>query len=92
LLRELKVENIAIIDKADIKFSNGLTVLSGETGAGKTLIVEALKLLVGERGSADLIRTGSKDSYVEGYFELNERPRLLKTFRKLRLVDEDRNI
>lgn len=89
MLRELKVENIAIIDKADIKFSNGLTVLSGETGAGKTLIVEALKLLVGERGIVDLIRTGSKDAYVEGYFELDERTRLLKTFRKLRLVDED---
>jgi len=89
LLRELKVENIAIIDKADIEFSNGLTILSGETGAGKTLIVEALKLLIGERGNVDLIRTGSKGAYVEGYFELNERPYLLKTFRKLKLLDED---
>lgn len=89
LLKEIKVENIALIDKANIKFSPGLTILSGETGAGKTLIVEALKLLVGEKADKDLIRSGKKNAYVEGYIELNKWPKLLKNLIKLKYVDED---
>jgi len=89
LLKEIKVENIALIDKAHIKFSPGLTILSGETGAGKTLIVEALKLLVGEKADKDLIRSGKKNAYVEGYIELNNRAKLLKNLKKLKYVDEE---
>jgi len=88
LLKEIKVENIALINKAHIKFSPGLTILSGETGAGKTLIVEALKLLVGEKADKDLIRSGKKNAYVEGYIELNNWPKLLKNLIKLKYVDE----
>lgn len=88
LLKEIKVENIALINKAHIKFSPGLTILSGETGAGKTLIVEALKLLVGEKADKDLIRSGKKNAYVEGYIELNSWPKLLKNLIKLKYVDE----
>ncbi|MGB3345967.1 MAG: DNA repair protein RecN [Candidatus Humimicrobiia bacterium] len=88
MLKEIKVENIALIDKAHIKFSPGLTILSGETGAGKTLIVEALKLLVGEKADKDLIRSGKKNAYVEGYIELNNWPKLIKNLIKLKCVDE----
>jgi len=88
LLKEIKVENIALINKAHIKFSPGLTILSGETGAGKTLIVEALKLLVGEKADKNLIRSGKKNAYVEGYIELNNWPKLLKNLIKLKYVDE----
>ncbi|MBU2598124.1 MAG: AAA family ATPase, partial [Actinobacteria bacterium] len=87
MLKEIKVENIAIINKAHIKFSPGLTILSGETGAGKTLIVEALKLLVGEKADKDLIRSGKKNAYVEGYIELNNWPKLIKNLIKLKYVD-----
>ncbi len=88
MLKEIKVENIALINKAHIKFSPGLTILSGETGAGKTLIVEALKLIVGEKADKDLIRSGKKNAYVEGYIELNNWPKLLKNLIKLKYVDE----
>ena len=88
MLKEIKVENIALINKAHIKFSPGLTILSGETGAGKTLIVEALKLLVGEKADKNLIRSGKKNAYVEGYIELNNWPKLLKNLIKLKYVDE----
>ena len=89
MLKELKVENIALIDKVHIKFLPGLIILSGETGAGKTLIVEALKLLVGERADIKLIRTGKKNAYVEGYVDLSNLPKLLENFRKSGFVDEE---
>ena len=59
------IENIAVIKKLDIDFSAGFTALTGETGAGKTLIIDALTILSGGRFSKEMIRYGQKNSYVE---------------------------
>lgn len=70
MLIELRIRNFAIIEEAALTFGPGLNVLSGETGAGKTIIMTALGLLLGNRASPDLIRTGAKEAVVEGVFEI----------------------
>jgi DNA repair protein RecN (Recombination protein N) len=70
MLLELHIRNFAIIEEANLEFGAGLNVLSGETGAGKTIILNALGLLLGSRASPDMIRSGEKEAVVEGLFEL----------------------
>src|ERR1039457_2219569 len=70
MLLELHIRNFSIIEEAHLEFGAGLNVLSGETGAGKTIILSALGLLLGSRASPDMIRTGEKEAVVEGRFEL----------------------
>ena len=62
----LHIENIAIMDNVDIEFREGLNVLTGETGAGKSILIDSVNLLTGERSSKDLVRTGSEKAQVEG--------------------------
>ncbi|MGI9076830.1 MAG: DNA repair protein RecN [Gemmatimonadaceae bacterium] len=70
MLTELRIRNFAIIDSLTLQLSGGLNVLSGETGAGKSIIVGALGLLLGERARSDVIRTGAEKAIVEGSFEI----------------------
>ena len=74
MLLELHIRNFAIIEEAHLEFGAGLNVLSGETGAGKTIILSALGLLLGSRASPDMIRAGEKEAVVEGLFELEGEP------------------
>jgi DNA repair protein RecN (Recombination protein N) len=69
MLTELRIRNFAVIEEAALAFGPGLNVLSGETGAGKTILMTALGLLLGGRASPDLIRTSAKEAVVEGLFE-----------------------
>jgi DNA repair protein RecN (Recombination protein N) len=68
MLRELHVTDLGIVDDATILLDEGMTAITGETGAGKTLLVEALELLVGERATATLVRRGASEARVEGRF------------------------
>ncbi len=70
MLKELSIRNFAIIDDLKINFSAGLTILSGETGAGKSIILNAVNLLLGSRASADLVRTGAETAELEGRFQI----------------------
>ncbi len=70
MLLELSIRNFAIIDDLRIHFSSGLTILSGETGAGKSILINAVNLLLGSRASATLIRTGCKAAELEALFKL----------------------
>lgn len=69
MLTELRIRNLAVIDSVTLPVSPGFNVLSGETGAGKSIIVGALGLLLGERGSADVVRGGAERAVVEGVFD-----------------------
>ena len=69
MLRFLSVRNLAVIDRLELEFDHGLNVLTGETGAGKSILVGAVGLLVGGRASADLVRTGEETATVEAIFE-----------------------
>src|SRR5438093_4973015 len=73
MLTELRIRNFAIIESLSLPLARGFNVLSGETGAGKSIIVGALGLLLGERANIDLIRTGAERATVEGVFDIAER-------------------
>jgi DNA repair protein RecN (Recombination protein N) len=77
MLTDLNIKNIAIIDSLHVAFGPGLNVLTGETGAGKSIIVDAVELLLGGRASTDLIRAGEEEATAEALFDLSGRPELL---------------
>jgi len=89
VLTELRIRNFAIIDAVTLPLERGLNVLSGETGAGKSIIVGALGLLLGERGSADLVRPGAERASVEGVFELEGRSDLISIIDERGIDAED---
>ena len=69
MLKTLVIENIAVIKKAQIEFTGGLNVLTGETGAGKSIVVDSINAILGERTSRELVRAGSDNAFVNAYFE-----------------------
>ncbi|MHC0035987.1 DNA repair protein RecN [Pseudoneobacillus sp. C159] len=72
MLTELSIKNFAIIEKQSISFDKGLTVLTGETGAGKSILIDAIHLLVGGRGSHEFVRHGEEKAEIEGLFQIEE--------------------
>ena len=69
MLRFLRIRNLAVIESVDVEFEPGFNVLTGETGAGKSILVEAVGLLLGDRASSDLVRTGETQATIEAIFE-----------------------
>ncbi|NLW59443.1 MAG: DNA repair protein RecN [Firmicutes bacterium] len=76
MLRELMIENFALIDQLHLEFGPGFNILTGETGAGKSIIIDTVSLLLGGRSSWEQIRAGAETARIEGVFELTERPEL----------------
>src|SRR5436305_2099217 len=72
MLQSLRITNVAIIDELALEFDRGFTVLTGETGAGKSMLVDAINLILGGRASAELIRTGEENATVEAVFLLDD--------------------
>lgn len=77
MLHELRAENLLLIERAELRLGPGLNVLTGETGAGKTMLAHALDLLLGGRARSGIVRPGAEEAYVEGVFALDERVRAL---------------
>lgn len=75
MLRELTIENLAIIEKLDLEFSDSLVTLTGETGAGKSIILNGINLLIGEKAFTEMIRDGEDYLLAQGVFEVNEQQR-----------------
>ncbi len=78
MLLELHVKDLALVDEVWLEFGEGLTVLTGETGAGKTVLVGALKLLIGERADASQVRSGAQEALVEGRFLIDGEEHVVK--------------
>lgn len=72
MIQKLHVKNFAIIDDITLEFNNGMTVLTGQTGAGKSLIIDSISLLLGKRSDTDMIRYGEDKAIIEGYFDPNK--------------------
>ena len=70
MIKSLRIQNLATIEDIELNFKAGFSILTGETGVGKSIIIDGIKLLLGEKGSADLIRTGKKEASVEAIFHL----------------------
>ena len=71
MLKTLQIRNFALIDNIEIEFQAGLNIITGETGAGKSIIIDAITMLLGDRASVDYIRQGERKAIIEGYFEIN---------------------
>ena len=72
MLLELRVENYAVIDSLTVEFAPGLNLLTGETGAGKSILIDAMSLLLGDKASTEMIRHGADKAMVSGVFEADE--------------------
>ena len=72
MLSELRIENFAIIDQLELSFERGLIIFTGETGAGKSILIDAVEMLLGERADTTLVRSQSDYALVEGIFNLTE--------------------
>jgi DNA repair protein RecN (Recombination protein N) len=83
MLTELSIRNFAIIDEMRISFADGLNVITGETGAGKSIIIGAVSLLLGDRASADMIRSFEESAAVEALFDISEKDALKKKIREM---------
>lgn len=85
MLLTLTIRNIALVDEMQAEFSRGLHVLTGETGAGKSILVDAISLLLGGRAQKELIRKGEERARVEGLFDVSDCPQALETLREMEL-------
>jgi len=92
VLVELAVENYAVIEKARVRFHPGLNLLTGETGSGKSIVVDALGLLLGGRASPEMVRTGAERARISGIFEVAESPALAKLLEDAGIEIEDREL
>lgn len=89
MLQELSIQNFAIISSLSVSFQQGMTVLTGETGAGKSIIIDAVGLLAGGRGSVDFIREGANKCIIEGQFLLPKQTECLDLLEKLEIDASD---
>ncbi len=87
-LTKLKIENFAIIDHIEVEFAQGLTIMTGETGAGKSIIIDALNLALGEKASANVIRSGAESATVECEFDITALSSGIRTFLKSKSIFE----
>lgn len=91
MLNRLIINNLAIFENIDISFKDGFSVLMGETGAGKSLMIDSLSLLLGSRASSELIRSGASKATVKGYFSIN-RPELNAYLTRINVPTNDNEI
>ncbi|HLR19684.1 MAG TPA: DNA repair protein RecN [Staphylococcus sp.] len=90
MLQTLSIKQFAIIDELEVHFGDGLTVLSGETGAGKSIIIDAIGQLIGMRASSSYVRHGEKKSIIEGIFDIDESKEAISILHDLSIdIDED---
>jgi len=89
MLVELAVEQIAIIERLNLRFEPGLNVLTGETGAGKSILIDALSLALGERAEAEMLRAGAERAQVTAVFDVSASPHLLARMQELGVVPEE---
>ena len=90
MLQTLSIKQFAIIDELEIHFSDGLTVLGGETGSGKSIIIDAIGQLIGMRASSDYVRHGEKKAIIEGIFDIDESKDVIHILHNLDIeIDED---
>src|SRR5881392_3896637 len=89
MLLELVVENYAVVERLRVHFHSGLNLLTGETGSGKSLVVDALGLLLGGRASAEMIRSGETRARVAGIFEVRDQAAVRKHLEPVGFSIED---
>lgn len=92
MLSGIHVKNLALIDEIEIDFENHLNILTGETGAGKSIIIGSINLALGKKMPKDMIRKGAKDALVELFFNIEKNAVLAETLKRLEIPEADGNI
>ena len=94
MLAELRLENYAVIDSVAVEFSAGLNLLTGETGAGKSILIDALALLLGDKASSDVIRAGAERAVISAVFEVEagEAKPVARILEAIGIDDEDASV
>lgn len=92
MLLELRVSNFAIIENLNIEFKKGLNILSGETGAGKSVLLKSLSLLMGGKASTDIVRTGCRQAVIEGFFNIQNRQDISDRLTEMGIEIEDQQL
>lgn len=90
MLESIYIENFAIIDRLEVNFHDQMTVLTGETGAGKSIIIDAIGQLMGNRSQTSFIKTGSNESFIEGVFTINDNSMVLNKLKEYRIEYDDK--
>ena len=80
MLPEISIKNFAIIEEVPLNFEQGMTVLTGETGAGKSIIIDAMNMMLGSRATTDVIRHGAPKAEIEGLFAIEQSKALVEIF------------
>ena len=88
MLTALRIENLAIIERLEVCFESGLTVITGETGSGKSILIHALQLVLGARASPEIVRNGTERAEVEALFEVGDDPSVRERLQALDLPDD----
>ena len=90
MLLEISIKNFAIIEEVSLNFEQGMTVLTGETGAGKSIIIDAMNMMLGSRATTDVIRHGAPKAEIEGMFAIEQSKALIEIFEQqgLDMTDE----
>lgn len=89
MLLEISIKNFAIIEEISLNFENGMTVLTGETGAGKSIIIDAMNMMLGARASLDVIRHGAQKAEIEGFFSIDQKEELVSVLEANGIAVED---
>ena len=89
MLSEIHIRNFALIDALDLRFDRGFSALTGETGAGKSIIIDAISATLGERLPADVVRTGANRATIEAIFDLADAQPVIKRAADLDIEIED---
>lgn len=92
MLQSVSIQNFAIIDDLTVDFNNGMSVLTGETGAGKSIIIDAVSLLAGSRGSSAFIRHGSEKATLQALFDIDDAPLVQTLMQELSIPNEDNQL
>ena len=74
MLLEITIKNFAIIEEISLNFENGMTVLTGETGAGKSIIIDAMNLMLGARASSEVVRHSATKAEIQGFISIEQNP------------------
>ena len=92
MLKSLRITNYAIIDEINIEFHKEMTAFTGETGAGKSIIIDAIGQLLGQRASADMVKTGSNKAFIEGVFDISQKASIKETLEEFGFDDIENDI
>ena len=89
MLKQLTINSFTLIAEASVPFHEGFTAITGETGAGKSVLMKALRMVCGDKSQASMVRTGEEKAVIEGTFDISNEPEVKQILAKLELDDDD---